>query len=245
MKGIISLVAIALFSANTHAMLITGTPTDNGSTDPVGIQYSSGKIKYYIPINNADGIPDGQYGVDDYPGIGGDNDYGLVADSGWTDAANPLGGPVLSMSIFFDIPDGMKGDILTLWFGDLDLKLLNTPYGFFETINFIDGLGSITAGTIYDWSVLAGFSDVTVDDNNIAPPNNSDVTVEISGLDLTGPFWLNMEFSSYSENLYGDYWNTKEKLSAELHTSVPEPAVMALFGIGLLGLGFARRRMHS
>ena len=91
----------------------------------------------------------------------------------------------------------MKGDILTLWFGDLDLKHLNTPTGFFETINFVDGLGSITANeTIHDWNVLDNFSDVSINDNGIVPPTNSDVSVEISGLELSGPFWLNMEFTS-------------------------------------------------
>ena len=28
-------------------------------------------------------------------------------------------------------------------------------------------------------------------------------------------------------------------------TSVPEPSIIALFGLGLIGLGFARRRKHS
>jgi hypothetical protein len=219
------------FPALSYAGIIGGYAT-NGIDDVKIGNYWDDKIKYYIPIDSTGA--DGQYGVDG---------YGLSSDSGWT----PLGGQVLSMSIFFDIPEGMEGDILTLWFGDLDLKHLSTPTGFFETVNFVDGLGSITANqTIFDWEVLDDFSNVSINDNGIVPPTNSNVSVEISNLYLTGDFWLNLQFTAYDEDLSGYYYNTKEKLSATLHTSVvPEPSIFALFGLGLFGLGFARRRTHN
>ena len=231
--------AITLLSipAISHAGIINGYAT-NGIDDVKIGNYWGDKIKYYIPIDPSGA--DGQYGV---------NGYGMSSDSAYA----PLGGPVLRMSIFFDIPDGMKGDMLTLWFGDLDLSHLNTPQdpadgsGFFETINFVDGLGSITSGINDEWSDLSSLANVSVNDNGIVPPNNSNVTVTISDLHLSGNFWLNLEFTAYDINLSDKHkwYNTKEKLSATLHTSVPEPAIIALFGVGLLGLGMARRRTRS
>ena len=50
-----------------------------------------------------------------------------------------------------------------------------------------------------------------------------------------------------SEGIYKDYLVTGEEGEnwAQLYASlskVPEPSIIALFGIGLLGLGFASRR---
>jgi len=213
------------FPALSYAGIIEGYATNGVDDDKIG-NYWGDKIKYYIPIDHEG--DDGQYGVDG---------YGMSSDSG----VDILGGPVLSMSIFFDIPDGMKGDMLTLWFGDLDLKTKNTPDGFFETIKFADGIGSIGDGVNYEWDDLIGLDNVTVNDNT-EPQKNSNVTVEISDLHLTGKFWLNLEFTAYDIDLSGTWYNTNEKLSATLHTSVPEPSIIALFAAGLFGLGFARRR---
>ena len=241
----VTLLAVLLhLPALSHASLM-GVPTDvSGTTPLVGSPYfdaSTGKIMYYIPIKNekeTDGsyvIPDGQYGVDDYPGVTGPNDpndYGLVADYGYATATNPLGGPALNMTLFFDVEEGKTYDVLTLWFDDLDLKHLNTPNGFFETI-------SIRGIEFDEWSDFSAFPNVSIVDNTV-PLNNSDVSITISGLNFTEDFWLDLEFTSYSEGLYGWYKNTPEYLSA--HLSVPEPAIIALFGLGLVGLGFARRK---
>jgi len=54
--------------------------------------------------------------------------------------------------------------------------------------------------------------------------------------------WLNIKYYDEDEKSYEylRHWDLNMAL-----TAVPEPSIIALFALGLLGLGFARRRMRS
>jgi hypothetical protein len=60
--------------------------------------------------------------------------------------------------------------------------------------------------------------------------------------DLNGEDYLGINWGADQWNDEGALGNIKGFV---VETAVPEPSVIALFGLGLLGLGFARRRMRN
>lgn len=234
--SIISLAfGISMLPAMGHALVIDGYATDNGSTTQVG-SYSGDVIQYYIPIDS--NSSSGTYGVSS----GGT--YGTVQDSDYT----PLGEVTMDMYIYFDITAGYTGDSISLWFRDLDLGYNNDPAGFFETIAFGGSVAGLGTEVYESWAELDSVANVSI--SNPSPSDNNDITVTISGLNLTGDFWLNLQFTSYNTDQLrsGTYYNTREYLSASLtatedEVSVPAPGAVFLFGTGLLALaGFRRRK---
>ncbi|WP_028863509.1 PEP-CTERM sorting domain-containing protein [Psychromonas aquimarina] len=232
---------VSTLPAVAYASPIIGTPTTStGTTAVVNSSYynaATGAVKYFIPIDNT--MSDGVYGVDG---------YGLSSDSGST----PLGSATLDMYLYFDIAPGMTGTSLTLWFDDLDLADINTPTGFFETLAFNESVNGELGGDIVDefvyttWQGLEALANVSF--GGPIPNNNRNVSMTISGLNLEDDFRLNLQFTSYDNNLHGWYRNTAEYLSAKLTvepTQVPEPQTSILLAAGILVMAIARRRKQK
>lgn len=207
--------------SNAHALLITGTPTANGDTTPVGTQNGSGEISFYIPLGGSTGV----YGV---------SGYGESSDS----APAQIAGPRMDMYLLFNVPVGYSGHTLELAFTDLDLATHNDPDHFFERL-ILYGQGGLPNDTFVDYT-----------DGNVAPyvtsANKTGSLLTFTGLNIgPGDSWIHLGLEAYSVGLAEGRWrNTVEKLTPTLEASpVPEPTTMLLFGTGLIGLaGWGRKK---
>ena len=152
-------------------------------------------------------------------------DCGTTSDSG-------SGGTLMSMFLRFDPISTSHASILDISFEDLDLIGINDPANFLESVEVFNSTNASLTGLIDD--ISSGF--VTGDSN----------TQQLLSLDLgilsSTTLWLELQFSA-SYDRRGT--NTPEYLIASVHSVVSEPSIIALFALGLFGVGFARRGKHS
>jgi PEP-CTERM motif-containing protein len=203
------------FSSNASALPIVGVAVDDFITpNNVGsTEYRSLLGGYAIKYYIPLGNANCTYG------IGG---CGTVSDSG-------DGGGILSMNLMFT-PVDMVASSLNILFEDLDLKDANDPYGFFESVQVFDGSGIAITSLITDISssLVSGDKD----------------TQQLLSLDL-GTLTSNTYFMTlnFQAEYYTNGRNTPEYLIASINqTSIPEPSILALLGLGLLGFALARRK---
>ena len=212
---VLAAIGAMCFSSNASALPIIGVAVDDFTTpDGVGsTEYRSAlggdAIKYYIPLGNTDCTY-------------GDGTCGTVSDSG-------DGGGILSMNLMFT-PVDMVASSLSVLFEDLDLKDANDPYGFFESVQVLDGSGIALTPLITDIS-----SSLVIGDKD---------TQQLLSLDLgiltSDTYFVTLNFQA---EYYMDGRNTPEYLIASINqTSVPEPSILALLSLGLFGVGVARRK---
>jgi len=119
--------------------------------------------------------------------------------------------------------------------GDFDVT---SDAGLFDLVGAIPGgTGPLTVleGTIEDWGVLVGtiFGGVGVDSKHQA-------LLDYFGITDTNFRFVNTEIFTDGFDRYG----VAQVNDADIVNSVPEPGILALFGLGLLGVGrqLARRR---
>jgi hypothetical protein len=181
-------------------------------------------IEYFVPLGDNSGTFDG----------GGSScalGFGTCADSG-------NGGGTLSMVLLFSPITTTVPSYLTVKFKDLDLRGVNDPKGFLESLNVYLNGTSITNG----W--ITNISSSLVDGDN-----NSQVLKLLLNAPINNPLYLVMKFTATSD-FYGI--NTPEYLRATIdvddqNTPIPTPLPGALVLMGSLlscsyGVGFWRRR---
>jgi hypothetical protein len=116
---------------------------------------------------------------------------------------------------FFDVD--LDSNSITL----INLSALGTGAGEFLTLSSLDWL-DFPAGEIEDFSL------VTL---GVAGLNASDITLTAHsvGIDFNGTQWRPGDFA---------------EITLQVNHAVPEPTTLLLLGLGLAGLGFAKRRLH-
>ena len=215
---VIALGLLILSAGTANATIIGSAVTQTGATIDGGT--AGNPIDFYIPLSqNASG----NYGTG---AIGRTPDM-CTAPS----ATDPCGGGYLNMLLEFEGVSAGSHQ-MTLQFTDLDLTGVNDPDYFFErlTVFALSSTPSFSFGS----NPLATFT------------QSNDQTLEVNvGYFGGGSLYFGLLFGS-SIFANGTFLNTPETLVASLdRVSVPEPATLSLFGVGLLALGFAGRKRRA
>jgi len=188
-----------------------------------------GEIQFYIPLSAKNS---GIFGVTI---VDGGKTAGTFADTGsGTDSA-------LTMYLLFSpVECPAASASLEFLFTDLDLRYVNDPYHFFETVQFFDDDGIALSPKITEVGQSSGSTDpfvFTVTGNS----NSQTITFPDITSIIQDPFYVELIFGSkYISNAT----NTPESLTATLTTTpaIPEPETLLLLGACLIGLGLFRRR---
>src|SRR5262245_2522841 len=180
-------------------------------------------IRYFIPLR--DGGPF-TYGVG-----ASCQARGMCSDTG-------DGGATLQMFLRFSPISTTSPSMLTIKFDDMDLKGVNDPKGFLESLNIYRGGTSITGGWIKN-----------IDSLLVDGDNNTQILSMMLDLPISNPLYLVLKFKAKS-----DFWgtNTAEYLRATI-TEIPQtppvptplPGALVLMGTvlaGSYGVGMWRRR---
>jgi hypothetical protein len=228
--SIAAVVIPAGFVAPATAATITGVAVSGlNSTTPVGSTIDEpslgGKaIEYFVPLGDKSGTFGGS----------GSNcalGFGTCADTG-------NGGGTLSMVLRFSPITATVPSYLTVKFDDLDLKGVNDPNGFLESLNVYRNGTSITGG----W--ITNISSSLVDGDH-----NTQVLKILLNAPINDPLYLVMNFTAKSDF---NGTNTPEYLRATIDVGdnappipTPLPATLVLMGsllTGSYGVGVWRRR---
>lgn len=208
----ILVIAFAFAPGSTHAALITFDDLIAGETS-------------YAFDGDGDGIPDVVFSTTDPAGF---NTVGPGANQAYIDEPGLEGTTLLSPDLRVDF---LFGAVETLQFG---FALSTSIESFGVTFSVFDSSDLLLATT----TVIAQF---TLPDG-VNPSSFPEALVSLSfgGVASYATFDFSPEPGRYIIDNYEGTFGSSEDITPPI--GVPEPGVLALLGIGLVGMGFARRR---
>ena len=158
-----------------------------------------------------------------------------VTCTGGSLACKPLAGGVVGAGTEFELVDTIFGQEFGVWgidLGENSISMLNIAgpgsYGDFPGFTF-------TLGDLF-WSndptaTITGIANFTSDGTTGMDADDVSVAANALTIDYGGSIWQTGSFISFD--------------LVTSHSALPEPATLALFGLGLLGLGVALRRRQA
>jgi PEP-CTERM motif len=156
----------------------------------------------------------------------------------WTDDAGSYGYHLSAGETYSythnikDDPYGYRPGIDTIWNASLSISLYDTFFGDLPLL----GDEQETVGFKFDNGSWSAWSDV---DSGLLSVDNFDFTVT----SLLTDGLLNVWIRAGSGDFY--FVNSHLTVNGDRSTSVPEPASLSLFGLGVLAMGLAVRRRRS
>jgi hypothetical protein len=144
--------------------------------------------------------------------------------------------PITKIGLSVDL---MTGDLVVTDETDAQNPNVLSSGSFSSGLNFGFYLGT-TGGTFY--SEVANNTDAS--DHMVTYAGDGSDSLDVFGLGIYSPFTAG-EFILAWEDLAASAWDQDYNdmvILVESITPVPEPSVIALLGLGLLGMGFARSR---